>query len=369
MALAGPAPAGPALPAGARLPVALIGAGAVGRMHLQRLLAHDRVCLAGIADPAPAAQELARRHGVPWAADAAELLQRARPGAAIIATPNMLHADGAIAALARGVPVLVEKPIADSVAEAARIDAAARAAGVPVLVGHQRRHGTAVQRARRLIRDGAIGRPVCATVMATWLKPDTYFELAWRRQRGGGPVLINAIHDVDLLRFLIGEVHSVQAMTSRAHRGFEVEDTAAAVLALEGGVLATLLATDTAVSPWNYDLAAGESELYAQQPVDALMICGTEGSLSLPRVQLWRHADPARRGWHERLACEQVALHRADPYAEQLRHLRAVAEGDEAPLCSAEDATGTLRATLALLHAAEAQRPIPIETGAQPCPA
>ncbi|MCW5636187.1 MAG: Gfo/Idh/MocA family oxidoreductase [Rubrivivax sp.] len=360
---AAPSPA----PGPARLPVALLGAGQIGRMHAARMQRHADVVLAGVADPSPAARDWAGALGVPWAADAGELLDRVRPRAALVATPNQLHCPVALACIERGIVPLVEKPIADTVEAAARIAAAARTAGVPVLVGHQRRHNAMVQRARRLIAEGAIGRPVAVSLLAAWLKPDAYFDVAWRREKGGGPVLINAIHDIDLLRHLVGEVVSVQAVACSARRGFEVEDTAAAVLRLAGDALATLLVTDSAVSPWNYDLASGESELYARQAVDALFIAGSAGALALPQGNLWRYRGEggAARHWHGELTQECTPVHHRDPYAEQLRHLRAVAEGRELPLCSAEDGLATLRATLAVLEAAAGGRPVVIGAAAE----
>jgi predicted dehydrogenase len=343
-------------PASSRMPIAVIGAGAIGRMHVERILRHDAVALAGIADPTPAARALAAGAGVPWFADHHALLEGTSPGAVIVATPNTSHAEVGIACIARGLPVLMEKPVADTVADGQRLCDAAAAAGVPLMVGHQRRHNPILRRARALIADGAIGRPVCATGLATWLKPDSYFEPAWRCQAGGGPVLINLIHDIDLLRHLLGEIESVQALTSSAVRGFEVEDTAAVLMRFACGALATLSVTDAAVTPWNWDLAAGEAAHYAQTPVDSHFISGTEGSLTLPRLNLWRHA--GRRGWHEPLTQERMAMHRADPYVEQLRHLRAVAEGREAPLCSGIDGLRTLRAALAVHEAARTQRPV-----------
>jgi predicted dehydrogenase len=346
------------LAASARLPVALLGAGGIGRMHAQRLFVHPDLCLAGVADPSPAARDWAEGLGVPWAAEPADLLDRVRPGAAIVSTPNALHTSVGLECVARRIPLLVEKPIADTVAEACRLADAARAAGVPVLVGHQRRHGVAVQRARRMIAEGAVGRVVAVTMLAAWLKPASYFaDGPWRRQKGGGPVLINAIHDVDLLRHLVGEVASVHAVASNAQRGFEVEDTAAAVLRLTGGALATLMVTDSAVSPWNYDIASAESELYPPQLADALYIAGSEGALTVPQLLQWRYRGAARH-WHAELTHEQTTLHRRDPFAEQLRHLRAVAEGREAPLCSADDGIATLRATRAVLESAETGRTV-----------
>jgi predicted dehydrogenase len=250
----------------------------------------------------------------------------------------------------------MEKPVAESAAEGRRLCDAAHGANIPLMVGHQRRHNPIIRRARALIGQGALGRIVSATGLATWLKPDSYFDMAWRRQAGGGPVLINLIHDIDLLRHLVGEVESVLAFTANGVRGFEVEDTAAVALRFAGGALATLSVSDAAVTPWNWDLAAGEADHYAQVDVDSHFISGTEGSLTLPRLALWRHA--GRRGWLEALTQERHELHRADPDVEQLRHLRAVAEGREQPVCSGEDGLRTLQVALAVGRAAREQRPV-----------
>jgi predicted dehydrogenase len=338
-------------PAGAaRMPVVLLGGGGVGRMHGERLLRHADCLLAGVADPSEAARLWAEARGVPWAADAAEMLDRVRPGAAIVATPNAMHTEIGLLCVQRKVPAIIEKPVAHTVVSAQVLAEAARAASLPMLVGHQRRHNAMVQRAREVIRSGALGRIVSVALLANWFKPSPYFEMAWRRQKGGGPVLINAIHDIDLLRFLVGEITEVHAFASNAERGFEVEDNAAAVLRLAGGALATLTVTDCAVSPWNYDLASGESELYAQQPVDAIFIAGSEGALALPQGQRWHYR--GTKSWHAELTREQQPLHHRDPFVEQIRHLRAVAEGREAPLCSLEDGIATLRATEAVLASA-----------------
>lgn len=339
-----------------RMPVAVMGAGAIGRMHVDRMLVHPEVSVAGIADPTPAAAEFARERGVPYFGDHRALLEASGAKAAIVATPNATHADVGIDCIRRGLPVLMEKPVADTAQEARRLCDAARDAGVPLMVGHQRRHNPIIRRAKELLAQGVIGRPVCATGLATWLKPDSYFEPAWRRQAGGGPVLINLIHDIDLLRYLLGEVQSIQAMTSNAVRGFEVEDTAGVVMRFANGALVTLSVTDAAVTPWNWDLSAGEADHYAQVDVDTHFISGTEGSLTLPHLNVWRH--PGKRGWHEPLALERQMLHRRDPYVEQLRHLRAVAEGREQPVCSGEDGMRTLLAALAVGRAAREQRPV-----------
>jgi predicted dehydrogenase len=344
--------------------VALIGAGAIGRMHAERCLRHPELRLAAIADPTEAGRRFAEALDVPWFADHRELLEVQPVGAAIIATPNATHRAVGLDCIARRVPVLVEKPIAGTLEDGEALCHGAEAAGVPLLVAHHRRHNPIQRRARELVTAGVLGRPVAVHAMATWFKPDEYFELAWRRQPGGGPVLINLIHDIDQLRFMLGEIVEVQAVTSNAVRGFEVEDTAAVTLRFANGALGTLLVSDTTSAPWNWDLAAGEAAHYVQQPVDAMYLCGTEGSLTLPQLQLWRH--PGARGWHEELAVQRSAPHRADPYAEQLRHLRAVAEGREAPVCSGRDGLGTLRVALAVHEAARRRQPVAIPAETRP---
>lgn len=330
--------------------LALFGAGTIGKTHIDRIQRHPELELAGIADPTAAGQALAEQLGVPWAAEPVALLDKVRPQGAIVATPNVAHVPVALECLARGIPALVEKPVADTVAEARKLADAVAQTGTPVLVGHHRRHNPINQRARALIADGQLGRIVSATALAAFLKPDPYFDVAWRKQPGGGPILINLIHDIDMLRFLLGEVTEVQAMDSHAVRGFEVEDTAAAVLRFASGALATVIVSDAATSPWCWDMCAGEQGQYPRQDVASHQILGTHGSLSLPDLGLWQYR--GERSWHAELSHEETRVHLADPYTRQLEHFAAVIAGQAQPLCSALDGLRTLAATLAVHDAA-----------------
>ena len=328
----------------------VIGAGAIGRTHIDRIQRTPGLVLAGIADPSEAARALADSLGVPWASDHMTALERFQAQGAIVATPNAQHVPMALNCLARGVATLVEKPLADSFDEALQlVDAQARS-GVPVLVGHHRRHNPINRQAREIVQSGRLGRIVGANAMACFYKPEGYFDMAWRREKGGGPVLINLIHEIDMLRFLCGEITEVQAISSNGVRGFAVEDTAAAVLRFESGALGTVLLSDTAVAPWCWDFCAGEQDQYPRQDVNALYLAGTHGSLSLPDLSLWYYA--GERHWHHAITREQTAALKADPYTRQLQHFAAVIRGHEAPLCSALDGLRTLQATRAVLDAA-----------------
>jgi predicted dehydrogenase len=341
------------------LRLAVIGAGGIGKIHIDRALRSDRIELVAVADPDPAVEAVARSAGVPFFADHRRLLENVRPQAAVVATPNASHAPITIDCLERGAAVLVEKPIADTLEQAQRICDAQRASALPVLVGHQRRHHAIVRKAKAILHEGTLGRPISATVMCTWLKPREYFDTAWRRQPGGGPILINLIHDIDLMRHLFGEIACVQALASNAARGFEVEDTAVAVLRFATGALGTVTVSDSAAAPWNYDLASGEAQRFPRQDVDTHFYCGTEASLSLPRLQLWRYrAEQGARAWEDPLTMERAPVHVGCPYSEQLRHFAALVAGDEAPVCSALDGRRTLQATLAVAQAAASGGPV-----------
>ncbi|APW36035.1 oxidoreductase [Rhodoferax koreense] len=329
-----------------KLRLAVIGAGAIGRTHIALARDHALFELVAIVDGSAPAQTLAAQIGVPYHTDVAAMLSAEKPDAVIVATPNATHADIGVMCLAADVHVLVEKPITDTLADARRLCAAADAAGKVLLVGHQRRYNGILRAARGIVQSGRLGQLVSATGMATFLKPDPYFDMAWRRRQGGGPILINLIHDIDLLRFLMGEIDSVQAASANAVRGFEVEDTAAVILRFKSGALATMTVSDSTTAPWNWDLAAGESAHYPRQDVNTHFISGTHGSVTLPRLEVWEYRSD--RGWHQPLTQERIALHDTNPYAEQLRHFDAVIRGQEEPVCSGVDAMRSLQAVLAI---------------------
>lgn len=332
------------------LKIGLIGAGAIGRAHLVGAAGTEGVRIAGIADPNPAAQSLAAEFSIPWFPDHRTLLDKQKLDGAIVATPNALHVPISMELIASGVAVLVEKPITDTVEDGLRLAQAAVDSNVPLLVGHHRRHNPIVRTARKLLQEGKLGRLVSASILATFLKPDSYFNEAWRRTKTAGPVLINLIHEIDLLRFVCGEVSSVQAITSNAVRGFEVEDTAVTLVHLKNGALATIMLSDTAASPWSWDTASGENAAFPKNEVESHFLCGTNASVALPTLRMWRY--PGERGWFHPLNDEMVHFDSANPYIEQIRHFGAVIRREELPICDGFDATKTLEVTAAIRRAA-----------------
>jgi len=344
----------------ARSSIAVVGAGVIGRRHIELACASDAAALVAIADPAPHAAGLARSLGVAWYPNVQTLLDAMRPDGVIVATPNGSHVADGLACIARHVPMLVEKPIADRLDGARQLVVAAEREAVPILVGHHRRHSPLLAAAKAIVDDGVLGRLVAVSGSATFRKPDRYFaEAPWRCEVGGGPILINLIHEVDDLRMLCGEVVEVQAVASSASRGFIVEDSAAIVMRFASGALATFMLSDAAASPRSWEQTSGENPIYAHcADEDCYTLAGTRGSLGVPTMRLRTYdGEPS---WTAPFETNIVAVQRADPLARQLAHFCAVLRGEAQPRVSARDALETLRATLAIARAAATGRRIAI---------
>jgi predicted dehydrogenase len=312
--------------------IAVIGAGQFGRRHIDTIRRDPRCELAGVADPAYTGDKAF--------SDYRRMLDEAKPDGVIIATPNALHVPIGLECVRRNVPVLVEKPIADTVSASRALVSAAEEARVPLLVGHHRRHNPLLEKARELVQGGALGRLTAVTVLWLLQKPDDYYDVAWRREAGGGPLLINCIHDIDDLRFICGEIEEVRALVSSSAREFPVEDTAAVALRFTNGALGTVTVCDAAAAPWAWELTSGEYGYYPRERENCYFFAGTEGSLGFPRMELWKYA--GKRGWYAPLSRESIEVSPGDSQARQLAHFRRVIRGEEAPRCSGDDALRTL---------------------------
>ncbi len=191
-----------------------------------------------------------------------------------IGSPSGLHAEEGIAAARRGLHVLVEKPIDISTARADALIETCDAAGVKLGVFFQDRVAPGVGRLKKLVDEGRLGRLILASARVKWFRPVEYYaQSRWRGTwalDGGGALMNQGVHTVDLLLWLLGDVSRVYAHAVTALHNIEVEDTVAATLEFASGAVGTLEAT-TAAYPG-----------YPRQ----LELTGTEGTCVLRRAQL-----------------------------------------------------------------------------------
>ena len=150
------------------------------------------------------------------------------------------------------------------------------------MIGYHRRHNSIVSKVKDVISSGKLGNIVSANVLCWFYKHKEYYKETWRTNKGGGPLGINLVHDIDLICYLLGPIQFVQAFTSNKIRKFKVEDTATVSLVFKSGALCTLNISDTIVAPWSYELTAGENPAYPITNQSAYVIGGTKGSIQFP---------------------------------------------------------------------------------------
>ena len=230
------------------LRIAVIGAGGISKAHGAAVTAHPEAQIAAVIDvSSEAAERRAGEWDVPAYTDLSKMLDREKPGAAIIGTPHPTHPDLTVACAAAGVHVLTEKHMASTVADADRMIASAREAGIILAVVFQRRFWPVYTRAAELTAGGRMG-PLVRTHLVG-LSPRTmayYRSGTWRATwsgEGGGVLLNQAPHTLDTLVWLGGMPQAVLARLASCGHEIEVEDRADAVLTYAGGAAGYLHAS------------------------------------------------------------------------------------------------------------------------------
>lgn len=341
------------------LRIGIVGGGVMGTQHAGFIAGEPNAVLVGVADPF--STTLAQQQGVPSYLDYHDLLAAPDVDAVIIASPNGEHVSTALAAIDANIPALLEKPVAISVAEACVLSSAVQASDGVILVGHHRRHHPAVAAAREMISSGELGRIVAVNGMWLTKKSDRYFAQSWHRASGAGVLLINLVHDLDLMRYLVGEIVTVQAVASNAVRGFEVEDTAAVIVGFDHGAIGTFLASDTVVAPWGWDQSTQDDPQFPFNPdISSYSIAGTEGSLAFPQLAHYYH--DGESDWHHPLSRRFHAAPAGDSYTRQLRHFIDVARGTAAPVVTVDDAAATLNVVQAAHESAQTGALVALKT-------
>ena len=336
----------------AKTRLALVGAGVIGRRHLKAIGNVAEAELVAISDTNAETESLARDNEVPFFSSTEDMLSTQRPNGVFVCTPTEVHMQPVLSALKSKAHVLVEKPITASIEEAELIIRSAQENAREVLVGHHRRYYGMIQKVRELIRGGGLGQLVGISGLWAVRKPDAYYEPDWRKQTSSGPILINLIHEIDLLRYLCGELVSISAKTRRGLRSHPKEETAAVLLEFVDGAVGTFLLSDVAPSPWTWEQAVGENPDFPKSAQNVYRFIGSKAALDFPNLVLWQHGDD-HRDWVHEIFPEPITVEFEDPYVSQCRHFCAVINGNEQPRITAVDAVKTLRATLAVFEAAD----------------
>jgi predicted dehydrogenase len=231
--------------------VGLIGGGNISETHARAASAISGVEIAAVYGAnREKVSRLAREFGGALYEEFDAFLNHRPMDLVIIGSPSSLHAEHGIAAARRGLHVLTEKPIDISTARADALIEAANTAKVKLGVLLQDRSKPHVRQLKSWLEQGVLGRPLFVEARVKWWRPPEYYASSrWRGTfalDGGGALINQGIHTVDLLLYLLGDVTRVEARTATLLHKIEAEDTAAAILEFASGAIGTLYATTAA---------------------------------------------------------------------------------------------------------------------------
>jgi predicted dehydrogenase len=346
-----------------KLRLAVVGVGLGGKTHIRSINRSADVLLDSVVAPnRELNQEVARDEGVPLFSSLSECLADRTVDGVVIASPNRFHFEHATHCIKSRIPLLLEKPITADIDEARKLCELADEFGTPVLIGHHRAHNPVLNAAVRAVAKGQLGRLVSFSGSAQFYKPKHYFEAGpWRKEIGGGPILINMIHEADVMRRLMGEVSRVFAIVSRSIRNFPVEDTATISLEFKNGALGAFVLSDVAATPRSWEQTSGENPSYPRyKDEDCYSISGTRGSLGLPSLILRRYPDGIDASWWTEFVEERVSSQVADSFDLQLKNFVAVVRGESKPVVTALDGYRNLLVVDAIRRSAEQGQPVKV---------
>ncbi|MDI1248089.1 MAG: Gfo/Idh/MocA family oxidoreductase [Lacunisphaera sp.] len=335
----------------------LIGAGTIAGFHAQAIAQLTGARLVGVASRSLAnARKVADPHGVFATADTAALLARPDLHIVCITTPSGAHLEPALAAIRAGKHVVIEKPIEITPARADQILDAAEQAGVRVAPIFQGRFGDGARTVKAALDAGRLGRLVLASAYVKWHRTAQYYT-GYRGSLGldgGGAVINQAIHGLDLLQWFAGLPAEVFAWKTRCvHTGIEAEDTAAAALRFPGGALGAFEASTALWPGWSRRIE----------------LCGEHGSISLEddRIAKWefRAARPEDDAIRTGGAANALGSGASDPKAisteghrRQLQDLVDALRADRAPAIDGREGRKAVAFVHALYASAESGQPV-----------
>lgn len=356
----------------------VVGAGLIGPRHGEHIKKNANTELFAIVDPLPQAEDVADCLKTDYYPSVHEMIQHLDrhklpyPDGAIVCTPNHSHITVAAELASYGIHLLVEKPLSSSAPELQALEHYARSKGVKLLVGHHRRFNPFIVETKKSLH--RVGEVIA--IQGTWAlrKPDSYFEASpWRTstKTGGGALLINLVHDIDLLQYLFGPVEKVYAELMKKQRSEHpnVDEGACLTLRFKNGITGTFICSDNVTSPFSFESGTGENPTvpFHDSLEGFYRVFGSKGTLSVPDMSLYHQPGRKEALWLAAVERESLVEDRHEtlystlPFDLQLEHFLDVIRGKAEPLCTAEDGMAALLCIDAVLKSTQTGLPQYVE--------
>ena len=350
--------------------VGIIGCGKVAHLHAAALNRLPEANFTAVTDRIPErTQAFAERYRVKAYSDIQDMVSAAGIEAVIVCTPHPVHAESTIQAAQAGIQVLIEKPMASSLADCDAMLNAANDAGVKLGVVSQRRLYEPVQRVKQAIDAGKIGQPILGTVtMLGWRDEAYYTSDAWRgtwKGEGGGVLVNQAPHQLDLLQWFMGPIDELFGWWGNLnHPYIEVEDTTTAVIRFKNGALGSIVVSNSQ-KPGIYGKVQVHGKNGASVGVQtdggAMFIAGMSEIAEPPVNDLW--SVPGEEEMLEKWQAEDSAFFNsinATEYYHQLQvqdFLQSIIEGRD-PMITGEEGRKTVEIFTAIYRSQRTNKPV-----------
>ncbi len=323
----------------------IIGCGGISDIHAKAIAALKDARIVAVSDPvADRAKKMARQYRVPWFTDNQKLLQLVEVDAVTITSPSGLHGSLGITSARAGKHVMVEKPIETTLEKADALIKACHKAKVKLGVISQLRFMPVMTAVYKAVKQGKFGRLTLGLASTKWFRPPEYFsEAPWRgtwKGNGGGCVVNQGIHCLDLLLSVMGPVKQVQGFTRRLWHKIETEDTAVANLEFENGGLGVIEATTTA-----YPGDSAKVEINGNK--------GTASWETSGKVLSWKFKNGLARPADKEIPWGVMHVWQFRDFVEAIQENRE-------PLVTGETNRRALEVVLALYRSSREQRPVRI---------
>ena len=338
---------------------ALIGCGRISTNHIKAAL-NNQLEIVAVCDIEPShMEEVLAKHGleqdtsIARYTDYKKMLEESKPELVSIATESGSHARIALDAIDLGIPVIIEKPMAMSMADAEEIIRRSKEKGVKVSACHQNRFNVAVQKMRRALEAGRFGTLSHGSIHVRWNRNKAYYDQApWRGTwaEDGGTLMNQCIHGIDLLRWTFGdEVEEVYGTTRQVqHPYLEAEDVGMAVVKFKNGAIATI---------------EGTVNVYPKNLEETLYIFGEKGTVkiggtSTNNIDVWDFADETDQDVENKGLKEATSNVYGNGHTSLFRDVIEAIQEDRDPYVDAVAGRNALEMVLAIYKSRKEGRPV-----------
>lgn len=328
------------------LSIVVVGAGLIGPRHAEHVTQNQYCDLFGVIDINPATEKLCDALNTKYFASIDDMIEFCNdhqipyPKGAIICTPNHTHIKVASQLAKHGIHLLIEKPVSPHPEDSKALKIFALKFKVKILVGHHRRFNPMILLTKQKL--SKLGRFIAVQGCWTLKKHDSYFqESPWRTSHrlGGGPLLINLIHDLDLLQYLFGPISQVYAELLPRQRSYDnVDEGAVLTLKFKNGGCGTFICSDNVPSPFNFESSTGENPTvpFHKQIAGLYRVFGSNGVLSIPDFNFY-----SGKTWLQSIKVDKLfkleKIFDIKPFDLQLNHFVDVINNHSVPNCDIDD--------------------------------